>query len=129
MSNTATLMVRLRVGLMASAAFVRGNSAREVRMTDAIDALEAVEASIAELEAERDRMRAELTLIQSGYGKLVAERDRLKDALRPFAQIADKKAFQYDDWSQLPDYIVLRAGVTVGALRAALAALSGEGVT
>ncbi len=63
------------------------------------------------------------------YGHLYQRIAELEAALRPFAQIADKKAFQYDDWSQLPDYIVMRAGVTVGALRAALAALSGEGVT
>ena len=49
---TTTLAARLRVGLMAVAAFVRGNADATQRMNDALDALDEVE----RLEAEVARL-------------------------------------------------------------------------
>ncbi len=66
MSDTATLVERLRVGLMAVAAFVRGNVDAKTRVKAALDTIDETAARIAELEAERDRFKAALTRLDNG---------------------------------------------------------------
>jgi hypothetical protein len=50
-TDDATLAERLRIGLMAVAAFVRGNDDAEARVDDAISAVDEAVARIAELKA------------------------------------------------------------------------------
>lgn len=101
-------------------------------MLTATERFVSAEVRTAELEAERDQaLKIErLALVQvkettAVLEQIVAERDRLKAALRPFAETAELT-------NDLPDGYALdeiMLSLSVGDLRRARAALSGEGVT
>ncbi len=78
-------------------------------------------ARIAELEAEVTSVRNWATNVTNELAGAYAERDRLKAALKPFAV--------YKPSAEATDNTLVRMLHSVREIRAALAALSGEGVT